>query len=93
MTVLPWPRPVGRRRLCLCSHSGTGGVPSDGSALDLILPDGVTLLDYYGAPAEDAESLLHNEYSETSAAVLGVYVQADADLPHSWFTLRPMAAH
>ena len=53
--------------------------PADGSALDLVLPDGVTLLDYYGAPAEDAESLLHNEYSETSAAVLGVYVQADAD--------------
>ena len=53
--------------------------PADGSTLDLILPDGVTLLDYYGAPAENAESLLHNEYSETSAAVLGVYVQADAD--------------
>ena len=53
--------------------------PADGSALDLILPDGVTLLDYYGAPIENAESLLHNEYSETSAAVLGVYVQADAD--------------
>lgn len=53
--------------------------PADGSALDLILPDGVTLLDYYGAPAENAESLLHNEYSETSAAVLGVYVQADED--------------
>lgn len=53
--------------------------PADGSALDLILPDGVTLLDYYGTPVEDAESLLHNEYSETSAAVLGVYVQTDAD--------------
>ena len=53
--------------------------PADGSTLDLVLPDGVTLLDYYGAPAEDAESLLHNEYSETSAAVLGVYVQADAN--------------
>ena len=53
--------------------------PADGSTLDLVLPDGVTLLDYYGAPVEDAESLLHNEYSETSAAVLGVYVQADAD--------------
>ena len=53
--------------------------PADGSALDLVLPDSVTLLDYYGAPAENAESLLHNEYSETSAAVLGVYVQADAD--------------
>ena len=53
--------------------------PTNGSTLDLVLPDSVTLLDYYGAPAEDAESLLHNEYSETSAAVLGVYVQADAD--------------
>ena len=47
--------------------------PADGSSLDLVLPDGVTLLDYYGTPVEDAESLLHNEYSETSAAVLGVY--------------------
>ena len=53
--------------------------PADGSTLDLVLPDGVTVLDYYGAPAENAQSLLHNEYSETSAAVLGVYVQADAD--------------
>ena len=53
--------------------------PAEGSTLDLVLPDGVTLLDYYGTPVEDAESLLHNEYSETSAAVLGVYVQADAD--------------
>ena len=53
--------------------------PADGSTLDLVLPDGVTLLDYYGAPVENGESLLHNEYSETSAAVLGVYVQADAD--------------
>ena len=53
--------------------------PADGSTLDLVLPDSVTLLDYYGAPAENAESLLHNKYSETSAAVLGVYVQADAD--------------
>ena len=53
--------------------------PADDSTLDLVLPDGVTLLDYYGAPVENTESLLHNEYSETSAAVMGVYVQADAD--------------
>ena len=53
--------------------------PTDGSTVDLVLPDSVTLLDYYGEPAKDAESLLHNEYSETSAAVLGVYVQADAN--------------
>ena len=53
--------------------------PADGSTLDLVLPDGVTLLDYYGEPVENGESLLHSEYSETSAAVLGVYVQADVD--------------
>ena len=53
--------------------------PADGSSLDLILPDGVTLLDYYGAPVENGESLLHSEYSETSASVRGVYVQADAN--------------
>ena len=53
--------------------------PADGSTLDLVLPDGVTLLDYYGAPVENGESLLHSKYSETSAAVLGVYVQAEAD--------------
>ena len=53
--------------------------PADGSTVDLVLPDSVTLLDYYGEPAKDAESLLHSEYSETSAVALGVYVQADAD--------------
>ena len=63
--------------------------PADGSALDLILPDGVTLLDYYGAPIENAESLLHNEYSETSAAVLGVYVQADADFTAQLVYIAP----
>lgn len=63
--------------------------PADGSTLDLVLPDGVTLLDYYGTPAEDAESLLHNEYSETSAAVLGVYVQADADFTAQLVYIAP----
>ena len=55
--------------------------PANGSTLDLVLPDSVTLLDYYGAPAEDAESLLHNEYSEISAAVLGVYAFG---IPSEW---------
>lgn len=53
--------------------------PADGSSTDMILPDGVTLLDYYGEPATDADALLHNSYHETSAAVMGVYVQATAD--------------
>ena len=53
--------------------------PADGSSTDMILPDGVTLLDYYGEPVADADALLHNSYHETSAAVMGVYVQAAAD--------------
>ena len=53
--------------------------PADGSSTDIILPDGVTVLDFYGTPATDAEALLHNSYHETSAAVMGVYVQAAAD--------------
>lgn len=53
--------------------------PADGSSTDMILPDGVTLLDFYGEPAADTDTLLHNSYHETSAAVMGVYVQAAAD--------------
>lgn len=53
--------------------------PADGSSTDMILPDGVTLLDFYGEPATDADALLHNSYHETSAAAMGVYVQAAAD--------------
>ena len=53
--------------------------PADGSSTDMILPDGVTLLDFYGEPVADADALLHNSYHETSAAVMGVYVQAAAD--------------
>lgn len=43
--------------------------PADGSTLDLVLPDSVTLLDYYGAPAADAESLLHSELSLLNTGV------------------------
>ena len=53
--------------------------PADGSSTDIILPDGVTLLNFYGEPATDANALLHSSYHETSAAVMGVYVQATAD--------------
>ena len=48
--------------------------PADGSSTDIILPDGVTVLDFYGAPAADADTLLHISYYETSAAVMGLYV-------------------
>ena len=55
--------------------------PADSSSLDIVLPNEVTVLDFYGAPADEAtrSSLVHSEYAETSAAVIGLYVQADAD--------------
>ena len=55
--------------------------PADGSNLDVVLPNEVTVLDFYGAPADEAarSSLVHSEYTETSAAVMGLYVQTDAD--------------
>ena len=55
--------------------------PADGSSLDVVLPNEVTVLDFYGAPADEAtrSRLVHSEYAETSAAVMGLYVQADAD--------------
>lgn len=55
--------------------------PTDGSSLDVVLPNEVTVLDFYGVPADEAtrSSLVHSEYTETSAAVMGLYVQADAD--------------
>lgn len=55
--------------------------PADGSSLDVVLPNEVTVLNFYGAPADEAtrSSLVHSEYTETSAAVMGLYVQADAD--------------
>ena len=53
--------------------------PADGSSTDMFLPDGVTLLDFYGEPVADADALLHNSYHETSAAVMSVYVQAAAN--------------
>lgn len=55
--------------------------PADSSSLDVVLPNEVTVLDFYGAPADEAarSSLVHSEYTETSAAVMGLYVRADAD--------------
>lgn len=55
--------------------------PADSSSLDVVLPNEVTELDFYGVPADEAtrSSLVHSEYAETSAAVMGLYVQADAD--------------
>ncbi len=53
--------------------------PADGSSTDIILPDDVMALDFYGAPAADADALLHSSYHETSAAVMGLYVQAAVD--------------
>lgn len=55
--------------------------PADGSSLDVVLPNEVTVLDFYGVPADETtrSSLMHSVYTETSAAVMGLYVQANAD--------------
>ena len=52
--------------------------PADGSRTDVLLPEDVTLLDYYGEPAQDT-TVLHSEYTETSAAATGLYLQTDRD--------------
>ena len=52
--------------------------PADGSRTDVLLPENVTLLDYYGEPAQDT-IVLHSEYAETSAAATGLYLLTDGD--------------
>ena len=52
--------------------------PADGSRTDVLLPENVTLLDYYGEPVQDA-TVLHSEYAETSAAATGLYLLTDGD--------------
>ena len=52
--------------------------PADGSRTDVLLPENVTLLDYYGEPAQDA-TVLHSEYAETAAAATGLYLLTDGD--------------
>ena len=51
---------------------------ADGSRTDVLLPENVTLLDYYGEPAQDT-TVLHSEYAETSAAATGLYLLTDED--------------
>ena len=60
--------------------------PADGAVSEIILPDGVELLsyrstDYEPIPADDREQaeILHQTYSEQSAAATGLYVKAFAD--------------
>ena len=52
--------------------------PADDSRTDVLLPENVTLLDYYGEPAQDT-TVLHSEYTETSAAATGLYLLTDED--------------
>lgn len=52
--------------------------PADGSRTDVLLPENVTLLNYYGEPAQDT-TVLHSEYAETSAAATGLYLLTDED--------------
>ena len=60
--------------------------PADGAVSEIILPDDVELLsylstDYEPIPADEQEQaeILHQTYSEQSAAAIGLYVKASAD--------------
>ena len=60
--------------------------PADGAVSEIILPDGVELVsyrstDYEPLPADEQEQaeILHQTYSEQSAAATGLYVKASAD--------------
>ena len=60
--------------------------PADGAVSEIILPDDVELLsylstDYEPVPADEQEQteILHQTYSEQSAAATGLYVKASAD--------------
>ena len=62
--------------------------PADGSRTDVLLPENVTLLDYYGEPAQDA-TVLHSEYAETSAAATGLYLLTDGDFTAKFVYTAP----
>ena len=62
--------------------------PADGSRTDVLLPENVTLLDYYGEPAQDT-TVLHGEYAETSAAATGLYLLTDEDFTAQFVYTAP----
>ena len=62
--------------------------PADGSRTDVLLPENVTLLDYYGEPAQDA-TVLHSEYTETSAVATGLYLLTDEDFTAQFVYTAP----
>lgn len=62
--------------------------PADGSRTDVLLPENVTLLDYYGEPAQDT-TVLHSEYAETSAAATGLYLLIDEDFTAQFVYTAP----
>ena len=53
--------------------------PANNSVSYITLPEDVTLLGYDFAPAADPAKLLEQTYTETSAAVSGIYVKSDQD--------------
>ena len=62
--------------------------PADGSRTDVLVPENVTLLDYYGEPAQDT-TVLHSEYAETSAAATGLYLLTDEDFTAQFVYTAP----
>lgn len=53
--------------------------PANNSVSYITLPEDVTLLGYDFTPAADPSKLLEQTYTETSAAVSGIYVKSDHD--------------
>ena len=57
--------------------------PANGSSAHIVLPENAVLLSQDGsgnaASPDEVERILHSTYSETSAAISGIFVQADED--------------
>ena len=68
--------------------------PADGSSLDVVLPNEVTVLDFYGAPADEAtrSRLVHSEYTERPPRSWGCMFRQMPTFPRSLSTLLQMAA-
>ena len=68
--------------------------PANDSTSQILLPDGVTLLNYDGsaASAEEATKMLSRSYTECSAAASGIYVQAEQDFTARFVYTAPDGA-
>lgn len=61
--------------------------PADGSRTDVLLPENVTLLDYYGEPAQDT-TVLHSEYTSGLAYSYNEFYTQNMPDKVAWKTLQ-----